>query len=143
MPTAFESAAVTSEYAEICRRPLDPARCALIVIDIQQKLLPPIVLGAGSILLNAAESDEKIEVSKIVASRFGDSDFKTTTSLDLAAVVRKTANLGATYPEVVAILETALRQKNRKSLGSQHWVITLWSTIFVAQGAKAAEAWSR
>jgi nicotinamidase-related amidase len=30
------------DYAEIARRPLDPDRCALIVIDIQEKLLPPI-----------------------------------------------------------------------------------------------------
>jgi nicotinamidase-related amidase len=32
----------TMDYAEIARRPLDPERCALIVIDIQEKLLPPI-----------------------------------------------------------------------------------------------------
>jgi nicotinamidase-related amidase len=32
----------TMDYAEIARRPLDPDRCALIVIDIQEKLLPPI-----------------------------------------------------------------------------------------------------
>jgi nicotinamidase-related amidase len=32
----------TMDYAEIARRPLDPDRCALIVIDVQEKLLPPI-----------------------------------------------------------------------------------------------------
>jgi nicotinamidase-related amidase len=32
----------SAEYAEIARRPLDPNQCALIVIDIQEKLLPPI-----------------------------------------------------------------------------------------------------
>jgi nicotinamidase-related amidase len=32
----------TTDYAEIARRALDPERCALIVIDIQEKLLPPI-----------------------------------------------------------------------------------------------------
>ena len=31
-----------ADYAEIARRPLDPAQCALVVIDIQEKLLPPI-----------------------------------------------------------------------------------------------------
>ena len=31
-----------TDHAEIARRPLDPARCALVVIDIQEKLLPPI-----------------------------------------------------------------------------------------------------
>lgn len=32
----------TSAYAEIVRQPLDADRCALLVIDIQEKLLPPI-----------------------------------------------------------------------------------------------------
>lgn len=32
----------STDYAEIARRPLDPNQCALIVIDIQEKLLPPI-----------------------------------------------------------------------------------------------------
>ena len=32
----------STDYAEIVRRPLDPKQCALIVIDIQEKLLPPI-----------------------------------------------------------------------------------------------------
>jgi len=31
-----------TDYAEIARRPLDPAQSALVVIDIQEKLLPPI-----------------------------------------------------------------------------------------------------
>jgi nicotinamidase-related amidase len=42
MVIAFENAAITSEYAEIARRPLQPEQCALVVIDIQEKLLPPI-----------------------------------------------------------------------------------------------------
>ena len=32
----------TTDYAEIARRPLNPDQCALIVIDIQEKLLAPI-----------------------------------------------------------------------------------------------------
>jgi nicotinamidase-related amidase len=31
-----------TDYAEIARLPLDPAQCALVVIDVQEKLLPPI-----------------------------------------------------------------------------------------------------
>lgn len=31
-----------SDYSEIARRPLEAEHCALLVIDIQQKLLPPI-----------------------------------------------------------------------------------------------------
>ena len=45
-------------------------------------------------------------------SKFGDSDVKLRTSLDLPEVIRRVANLGATYPEMVAILEAANRQKN-------------------------------
>ena len=40
MVTALESASI--DYAEIARRALDPTQCALIVVDIQEKLLPPI-----------------------------------------------------------------------------------------------------
>jgi len=43
MITTFDSAAATTDsYSEIARRPLDAALCALVVIDIQEKLLPPI-----------------------------------------------------------------------------------------------------
>src|ERR1700757_1907206 len=42
MAIAFESTAITSEYAEIAPPPLEPEQCALVVIDIQEKLLPPI-----------------------------------------------------------------------------------------------------
>ena len=73
-------------------------RSEIVVFGRQQKLLPPIVLDTGSIFFNAAENDEKIELSKIVPSKFGDADIKITTTLELAEVVRKTASLGATYP---------------------------------------------
>src|SRR5215469_11212027 len=42
MIVATEIAPKTSDYAELARRPLEADQCALIVIDIQQKLLPPI-----------------------------------------------------------------------------------------------------
>jgi nicotinamidase-related amidase len=38
--------ALASDYAEIARRPLEADRCALIVVDIQEKLLPPIFENA-------------------------------------------------------------------------------------------------
>jgi flagellar basal body P-ring protein FlgI len=87
-------------------------RSEVVIFGRQQKLLPPIVLGSGPIMLNAAEADEKIEVSKIVPSRFGDSDIKLTTTLELAEVIRRMANIGASYPDVVSVLENADRQKN-------------------------------
>ena len=33
---------LSNDYSEIARRPLVPEQCALLVIDIQEKLLPPI-----------------------------------------------------------------------------------------------------
>lgn len=87
-------------------------RSEIVVFGRQQKLLPPIVLDTGSIFLNAAENDEKIELSKIVPSKFGDADTKIATTLELVDVVRKTASLGATYPQIVNVLENAKRQRN-------------------------------
>lgn len=87
-------------------------RSEVVIFGRNQKLLPPIVLGSGAILLNAADKDEEIEISKIVPSKFGDSDVKLRTSLELGEVIRRAANMGATYPEIVSILESADRQKN-------------------------------
>ncbi len=42
METVFENGVTTSQYAEMARRPLEADQCALVVIDIQEKLLPPI-----------------------------------------------------------------------------------------------------
>ena len=43
MSTLLErSGAAALDYAEISRLPLDAEQCALVVIDIQEKLLPPI-----------------------------------------------------------------------------------------------------
>jgi hypothetical protein len=45
MPTAevFPGTIIPSEgdYAEMARRPLEAEQCALIVVDMQEKLLPP------------------------------------------------------------------------------------------------------
>ena len=82
-------------------------RCEVVVFGRQQKLLTPIVLGNGPISLNAADNDEQIEISKIVPSQFGDGDTKITTTLELPEVIRRMANLGAGYPDVVAVLEMA------------------------------------
>ncbi len=44
MVTAIGNASsLTSDYAEVARRPLEAEQCALVVVDIQEKLLPPIL----------------------------------------------------------------------------------------------------
>jgi flagellar basal body P-ring protein FlgI len=87
-------------------------RSEIVIFGRQLKLLPPIVLDTGPILLNASQYDDKLEISKIVASTVSDGETKVSASLDIAEVVRRIANLGATYPEVVAMLDAADRQKN-------------------------------
>jgi nicotinamidase-related amidase len=42
MTLTTEIAPITSDYGELARRPLEADQCALVVVDIQQKLLPPI-----------------------------------------------------------------------------------------------------
>ena len=42
MVTTLGNSELVSDLAEIARRPLEADRCALIVVDIQEKLLPPI-----------------------------------------------------------------------------------------------------
>ncbi len=87
-------------------------RCEIVVFGRGQKMMTPIVLGTGSILLNASEGDETLQISKIVPNRVDDSDPKVVSSLDLGDVIRRTANLGASYPELVDILMAASKQKN-------------------------------
>ena len=87
-------------------------RSEIVVFGRGQNLEPPLVLGQGDILLNAADHDDAVDISKIVPSQFGNRDVKLRCSLELGEVVRNVARLGATYPEVVAIIEAADRQKN-------------------------------
>src|SRR5271165_6440383 len=87
MVTAFESAAITSAYAEMARRPLEAEQCALLVIDIQEKLLPPIfqkeqlVRNAG-LLIRAAGI---LKIPALVSTQYA-------------------KGLGATVPEVASLL---------------------------------------
>jgi hypothetical protein len=89
-------------------------RCEIVVFGRSQKILTPVVLGNGPILLNASDGDSSIQISKIVPARAGesDSDAKVAASLELGDVIRQTANLGAKYPDLLSILVAADRQKN-------------------------------
>ncbi len=88
-------------------------RCEIVVFGRDQKLLTPVVLGnGGSILLNAADGDPRVQISKIIPSRLDQADRKISSPLALGEVIRETAQLGATYPEIVAILAAAFQQKN-------------------------------
>jgi len=87
-------------------------RCEVVAFGKSQKLLTPVVLGAGGpLLLNASDGDEKVQISKISAKTLDDRA-RVDSPLDLPEVVRQMANLGASYPEIVAVLATASNQKN-------------------------------
>jgi flagellar basal body P-ring protein FlgI len=89
-------------------------RCEIVIFGRNQKLMTPIVLGgAGPIFLNASLGNkDTVEISRIGAGGPDSPDLKVTTSLNLADVIRETANLGATYPDILKLLQDAQRQRN-------------------------------
>ncbi len=85
--STLDHAAPTSEYAEMARRPLNPDQCALIVIDIQEKLLPPIF-----------QKDQLVRNSQLLIRAAG--------ILKIPALVstQYAKGLGATVPEIASLL---------------------------------------
>jgi nicotinamidase-related amidase len=75
------------DYAEIARRPLDPEQCALIVIDIQEKLLPPIF-----------EKERLLRNSQLLIRMAGVLKMPTLLSTQYSK------GLGSTVPEVASLL---------------------------------------
>lgn len=87
MVTALENAATTTDYAEMARRPLQADQCALVVIDIQQKLLPPIfqreqLVRNSQLLIRAAGI---LRIPAIVSTQYA-------------------KGLGGTVPEIASLL---------------------------------------
>lgn len=87
MVTAVEGAAISSDYAEMARRPLEAEQCALVVIDIQQKLLPPIF-----------QKDQLVRNSQLLIRAAG--------ILKIPAIMstQYAKGLGGTVPEIAALL---------------------------------------
>jgi len=77
----------SSEYTELARRPLEAGQCALVVIDIQEKLLPPIfqreqLVRNAQLLIRAARI---LKIPALVSTQYA-------------------KGLGATVPEVASLL---------------------------------------
>ncbi|HKH99661.1 MAG TPA: hydrolase [Candidatus Sulfotelmatobacter sp.] len=87
MVTTFENPTTTPDYAEMARRPLEPDHCALLVIDIQEKLLPPIF-----------QRDQLVRNAQLLIRAAG--------ILRIPALVstQYSKGLGGTVPEVAALL---------------------------------------
>lgn len=87
MTPTFENLAVSANSYEMARRPLDPDQCALVVVDIQEKLLPPIW-----------EKDRLIRNTQLL--------IRLASILKIPALVttQYTKGLGNTVPEIATLL---------------------------------------
>lgn len=97
MITAFANTA--ADYAEIARHPLDADQCALLVVDIQEKLLPPIF-----------QKEQLVRNSKLL--------IRAAAVLKIPALVstQYSKGLGPTVPEITSLLpETEAIDKDRFS----------------------------
>jgi nicotinamidase-related amidase len=90
---------LTADYAEVVRQALEAERCALLVVDIQEKLLPPIF-----------QKDELVRNAKLLIRAAG--------VLNIPAVMttQYARGLGRTVPEIASLLpETEAIDKDRFS----------------------------
>lgn len=78
---------LSSDYSEIARTPLEPQRSALIVIDIQEKLLPPIL-----------QKEQLVKNSQLLIRLAGILKLPTLVSTQYAK------GLGHTVPEIASLL---------------------------------------
>ncbi len=100
MSPVFENVSTpAADYAEVVRQPLEAERCALLLIDIQEKLLPPIF-----------QKDQLVRNAKLLIRAAG--------VLKIAAVMstQYAKGLGPTVPEIASLLpETEAIDKDRFS----------------------------
>ena len=87
MVTPLERPTAPADYAEIARRPLEAEQCALVVIDIQEKLLPPIF-----------HKEELVKNAQLLIRAAGILKIPTLMSTQYAK------GLGGTVPEVASLL---------------------------------------
>lgn len=88
MPLVLDKLSAAHDYAEIARQSLEAERCALVVIDIQEKLLPPIfqreqLVRNAQLLIRAAQV---MKIPAMVSTQYS-------------------RGLGQTVPEIASLLE--------------------------------------
>jgi nicotinamidase-related amidase len=87
MIVATEITSKTFDYAELARRPLEAEQCALVVVDIQQKLLPPIF-----------QKEQLVRNAQLLIRAAGILKIPTLLSTQYAK------GLGSTVPEISSLL---------------------------------------
>src|SRR5689334_9429319 len=88
MATLVGSASSTTDYAEMARRPLEADQCALIVADIQEKLLPPIF-----------EKERLLKNAQLLIR------LATLLKIPIVSSTQYARGLGPTVPEIQSLLE--------------------------------------
>lgn len=81
------SVAIASDLTEVARRPLEAEQCALVVVDIQEKLLPPI-FNKETLVKN---SQLLIRLAKIL-------------SIPVMVTTQYSKGLGSTVPDIASLL---------------------------------------
>jgi nicotinamidase-related amidase len=81
---------LTRHYSEIARRPIEAEHCALLVIDIQEKLLPPIF-----------QKDQLVRNAKLLIRLAG------IVNIPTLVTTQYVKGLGPTVPEVASLLPAA------------------------------------
>ncbi|HEX4486035.1 MAG TPA: hydrolase [Terriglobales bacterium] len=95
MPVGLsQSASLTSDYSEIARRALQAEQCALMVIDIQEKLLPPIF-----------ERERVVRNSQLLLRLAG------ILNIPVMATTQYAKGLGSTVAEVASLLPDGAMDK--------------------------------
>jgi nicotinamidase-related amidase len=93
MSPVFENVSTPADYAEVVRQPLEAERCALMVVDIQEKLLPPIF-----------QKEQLVRNSKLLIRAAGVLKIPAMMSTQYAKGLGKTvAEIAALLPETEAI----------------------------------------
>src|SRR5512146_320810 len=87
MATRVGTATPASDFGEAARQPLVAERCALVVVDIQEKLLPPIF-----------EKERLVRNSQLLLRLARILD------LPVLATTQYAKGLGATVPEIASLL---------------------------------------
>jgi hypothetical protein len=64
------------------------------------------------VLVNAGAADDQAQITKLSADHQEVADQRAVSDLDVGSIVQNAANLGATYPQIVALLRMAEKQKN-------------------------------
>ena len=110
MAFVTSTAAPAADYAEIARRPLTPDQSVLVVIDIQEKLLPPI-FQKEQLLRNAQLLIRLAGILKI----------------PVTLTTQYSKGLGDTVPEVASLLQEtpAIEKQIFSCFGSEAFCSTL------------------